>query len=363
MHFLNLNDFYLARQRREQPLVMATVIETRGSTYSKAGERMLIDGQGIFRGMLSGGCLEGDLAIRAQQVIENGQPQTVTYDLIADDELWGLGVGCEGIITVFLQALTPGDGYEPFAKWCELQLAAEASAYAMLVESAIPDSGAGAAVFVSDGVTHVFAAPSDVGELLAAQAVKSLTTGQPSIGTIEINNKSARFFRAPINPVPRLLILGAGLDAEPVVRFASELGWLCTVADHRPAYIDSNDFGRAERLHCGPAGELAEHLALNSFDLAIVMSHHLVTDRTYLAQLATSRIGYIGLLGPPGRKRRLMTELGEAAAGLEHRLHGPAGIDLGGRGPAAIALSIVAQMQQSVAQTKITPTLSEESSE
>ena len=70
---------------------MATVVETQGSTYSKAGALMLIDENGVFQGMLSGGCLEGDLAIHAQVVIETGRPQLLTYDLGADnDELWGL---------------------------------------------------------------------------------------------------------------------------------------------------------------------------------------------------------------------------------------------------------------------------------
>jgi xanthine/CO dehydrogenase XdhC/CoxF family maturation factor len=76
------------------------------------------------------------------------------------------------------------------------------------------------------------------------------------------------------------------------------------------------------------------------------MSHHLVSDRQYLSQLAASQIPYVGLLGPIDRRRRLLTELGQLAEGLESRLHGPAGIEIGGRGPASIALSIVAEIHQ-----------------
>ena len=76
------------------------------------------------------------------------------------------------------------------------------------------------------------------------------------------------------------------------------------------------------------------------------MSHHLVSDRQYLSQLAGSKIPYIGLLGPVDRRRRLLRELDELAGTLESRVHGPAGIDIGGSGPASIALSIVAEMHQ-----------------
>ena len=101
-----LLQFYDAHKERGEPLVLVTVFETAGSTYSKAGAQMLVDRQGVFRGMLSGGCLEGDLAVRAQQVLESGQVQTVTYDLgHDDDELWGMGVGCDGLMRMVLAAL------------------------------------------------------------------------------------------------------------------------------------------------------------------------------------------------------------------------------------------------------------------
>ncbi len=76
------------------------------------------------------------------------------------------------------------------------------------------------------------------------------------------------------------------------------------------------------------------------------MSHHLASDRSYLRQLAETEVRYIGLLGPRARRDRLLEELGNLGSKLEHRLHGPAGLNLGGRGPAPIALSIIAEMQQ-----------------
>jgi xanthine/CO dehydrogenase XdhC/CoxF family maturation factor len=140
-------------------------------------------------------------------------------------------------------------------------------------------------------------------------------------------------------------VLGGGPDAEPVVRFAAELGWRCTVVDHRDAYIESGRFGAAEKALCLPAAEVGRTLELSRYDAAVVMSHHLASDRAYLEQLAATDVRYVGLLGPAARRDRLLSELGERGQALAGRLHGPAGIDLGGRGPAAIALAIVAEVQ------------------
>ena len=291
-----LLDFFDKRRQRGEPLVLVTVIETEGSTYSKAGAHMLVDKDGIFRGMLSGGCLEGDLAVRAQVVIQSGQPQTVTYNLAEDDELWGMGVGCDGLMRVYLQVLTENNGYEPFAEIAEVLRGDSAKTIRMTLVSESP------------------------GELVCV-----------------------------VEPPPGVLVLGAGLDAEPVVQFAVQMGWRCTVVDHRPAYIEQGDFGGADAAKSVPAGDLSKTLDLAVFDMAIVMSHHLESDRTYLRQLAATDIGYIGLLGPASRRERLLADLGEEATRLDARLHGPAGLDIGGRGPAPIALSIIAQMQQHLA--------------
>jgi xanthine/CO dehydrogenase XdhC/CoxF family maturation factor len=331
--------FFEARRDRGEPLVLVTIFATSGSTYSKAGTHMLIDGNGDFHGMLSGGCLEGDLALRAAAVIDSGTPQTVTYDLAQDDELWGLGVGCDGVMQVFLQALTAGNGYEPFAAIAGALLGDTPLQLALVIESDHPDVPAGAAAIGSgDAVSGLGLADEHAARILgdaARPAFERQTLGGHGLGVLSTR----------IRPSPRLLVLGAGPDAEPLVRFAAELGWRCTVADHRDAYIESGDFGAAETVVCLPAAELAGSLDLSRYDAAVVMSHHLASDRAYLAQLAATEIRYVGLLGPAARRDRLLSELGAGGKALEGRLRGPAGIDIGGRGPAAIALSIVAEVQ------------------
>lgn len=339
MSAAGLVSFFAARRDRGEPLVLVTIFETSGSTYSKAGTHMLIDGSGDFHGMLSGGCLEGDLTLRAAAVIESGTPQTVSYDLAQDDELWGLGVGCDGVMQVFLQALTPANGYEPFAAIAQAMLGDQPLQLALVIESGHPGVRPGAAAVGSgDNVSGLGLADDHAAQILGEAT-------RPVFGQQSLDGHDLGVLAARIQPSPRLLVLGAGPDAEPVVRFAAELGWRCTVADHRDAYVASGDFGAAENVVCVPAAEVAGSLDLAHYDAAVVMSHHLASDREYLAQLASTGIRYVGLLGPAARRDRLLSELGDCGQALEGRLRGPAGLDIGGRGPAAIALSIVAEVQ------------------
>lgn len=349
MNVSKLQGFFERRRDRGDPLVLATVYETSGSTYSKPGVRMLIDENGIFQGMLSGGCLEGDLGIRARIVVESGQPQTVTYDLASDnDELWGMGVGCDGMMRVFLQPVTVANDYEPLASILACYTGRERAVSATVIESAAEGLQAGATLVFAGSDTNNAGWPEEALASVVPQVDAARSSGESGLVDIDVNGATASVLLAAIDAVPRLLVLGAGLDAEPLLRFADELGWKVTIADHRPAYIDNNDFAGAELRVCCPAAELAGNVELDSFDLAVVMSHHLASDRSYLEQLSACRIPYVGVLGPPGRRDRLLGELGDAADALRDRVHGPAGLDLGGRGPAVIALSIIAEMQSAL---------------
>jgi xanthine/CO dehydrogenase XdhC/CoxF family maturation factor len=111
---LQLIEFFEQRRVAGTPMVMVTVIETSGSTYAKAGHRMLIDDQNLYYGLVSGGCLEGDLVEHAKRVFREGQARIVTYDLREDkDELWGLNIGCNGLTRLLLQLVTAENDYQP----------------------------------------------------------------------------------------------------------------------------------------------------------------------------------------------------------------------------------------------------------
>lgn len=285
--------FFRERAKKEKSLALISVLSTEGSTYSKAGMQMLVDEDSLAQGMLSGGCLEGDLADRVTRSLDNGAAEVVTYDLTDDDSLFGLGVGCEGTMRVLVLPLTLQGNYEPLAGWISQ----------LEIEGAV-----------------------DID--LSAYCPEGEKSG------------GVRIFR------PRsVVVLGAGKDAEPLVSFAQNLGWRVSVYDHRPAYLENPAIQCADALHCADAGDVSERVDLQSVDAAIVMSHNLVADATYLRVLAESQLGFIGLIGPPHRRDRLLSELGEQAAKLGDRLHAPVGTRIGGRGPSAIALEIVAELQ------------------
>lgn len=334
-------------RRRSTDLVLASVYDTAGSTYSKTGARMLITGDGRFRGMLSGGCLEGDLAERAAAVSKSGEPQTVTYDLGKnDEELWGLGVGCDGLMRIFLQPVTAANDWQPFAAMADVYAGDATGIGVTVLESAHESLSPGATLTQAGDTVRTFGFDERLASQLSGHTERALADRVSLTTDIKLEGRPVKLLFALLEPPPRILVLGAGLDAEPVVRLIDELGWRQVVQDHRPAYVANGDFGAAEEVLNLPVAELGDALDLSRYHAAIVMSHHLETDRAYLRLLAGSDIPYVGLLGPPDRRRRLLTELGDAATALEGRVQGPAGIDIGGRGPASIALSIVAEIHR-----------------
>ena len=332
-----------------EPLVLATVYETAGSTYSKAGAQMLIDRHGDFQGMLSGGCLEGDLAERAREVLRSGQPQSVTYNLAqSDEELWGLGVGCDGLMRIFLQLLSPKSGYEPFASMRAAYAGDTVETAATILHSGDERVPAGSSQVSVAGRIACSNVGSELEQRIAALSRQVLGEGRSRTAVFPGPGGEFTVLVAILRPPPRILVLGAGLDARPVLRLAADLGWRVIVQDHRPAYTSAGGFEDAEAVHCVPADELGTVVDLSRIDAAIVMSHHLVTDSKYLELLAGTNIPYIGLLGPVNRRKRLLRDLGEIGDTLRDRVHGPAGIDIGASGPASIALSIMAEVHRAL---------------
>ncbi len=324
-----------------EPLVLATVFETLGSTYSKAGQRIVIAANGDYRGLVSGGCLEGDLAERARAVLETGEPRAVTYDLRDEaDELFGLGVGCNGLIRVFLQPLTVSGGYEPFATIAASLTGSTTAGVATVIETATADFTLGATAVVAGDVARAWGAEGGAAEQLVRSAREA------SAGPAELKSeRRARILLAPLRPIPRLLVLGAGLDAVPLVGMAAELGWFVTVADHRPAYLRRGGFERAEQSLLVAPGQIGAVLEVTQFDAIVVMSHHLESDRKYLRELAAVSTRYLGVLGPKARRERLLADLDAEVPQLRKRLKGPVGLDIRANSPESIALSILAELQ------------------
>jgi xanthine/CO dehydrogenase XdhC/CoxF family maturation factor len=333
---------FAAWRRAGEPLVLATVYETAGSTYSKAGHRILLAANGDYRGLVSGGCLEGDLAERARGVIAAAQAAAVTYDLRdSADDLWGLGIGCNGLLRVFLQPLLPANDYQPFGAIAERLVGSGTAGVATVIESDRADLTVGATAVVDTAGERFFGAEGEGAALLREAGRAAMRSSSARLAA----ERGCRILSAPLRPIPKLLVLGGGLDAIPLVGMTAELGWFVTVADHRPAYLARGGFERAERVVLVEPGKLAASLVLGDFDAIVVMSHHLATDRKYLAELAAVDTRYLGVLGPRARRDRLLAELADVAPQLQQRLKGPVGLDIGADSPESIALSILAELQ------------------
>jgi len=339
-----LQSFHSWRAAKE-PLVLATVYETAGSTYSKAGQRILLAANGDYRGLVSGGCLEGDLAERARGVIAAARAAAVTYDLRdSADDLWGLGVGCNGLLRVFLQPLSTANDYQPFGAIAERLAGTGTAGVATVIESDRADLTVGATAVVDAAGERLFGVEGEGAALLREAGRAAMR----SSGARLAPERGCRILSVPLRPIPKLLVLGGGLDAIPLVGMAAELGWFVTVADHRPGYLARGGFERAERAALVEPGKLAASLPLRDFDAIVVMSHHLATDRRYLAELSALDTRFLGVLGPRARRDRLLADLGEVAPGLRERLKGPVGLDIGADSPESIALSILAELQETL---------------
>ena len=318
------------------PCVVATIVATAGSTYRKAGARMLIEADGRMTGLLSGGCLEHDLRERALAVLAGGTPAVVEYDTRGPDDLvYGLGAGCEGAMRILLEPAH----------------ATSAAAQALAAAGATTRRGAGAALTVVHsgpaaalGTLSWPPAPgAPLAAPLAARAAACVAAAESASLEWRADGAAHTAWIQFLAPPPRILVCGAGPDAEPLIAQLSALRFPATVVDHRPAYARAERFPGATVI-AAPATELRQRVALDRYLAAIVMSHHLASDRAYLGALADSAVPYVGLLGPRPRRERLLAELGAFAAPLLPRLRGPVGLDLGAVTPESIALAVAAEL-------------------
>jgi xanthine dehydrogenase accessory factor len=313
--------------------VLATVVATAGSTYRKPGARMLLMADGSYIGLLSGGCLESDLQIHAAEVMGSGVARAVEYDTRGpDDLLFGLGAGCEGTMRVLLEPAGPGTTAAAALDAAgRATRTGEATTLVMVHES-------------SDLSIGTYHAGTSLPSALVDDAKRALVDGASHAATLGAGAQRTRAFVQFIAPPPHLLICGATPDAQPVASTARALGWRVSVIDHRPAYAIAARFPGVE-VHLASPRLLRSKVDLARCHAAVVMSHHLKSDETYLRELAEAGVpAYVGLLGPRSRRSRLAGELGPVMEKLSSRIRGPVGIDIGAMTPEGIALSIIAQI-------------------
>lgn len=302
---------------------LATLVDVAGSSYRRAGARLLVGADGSRLGSISGGCLEADVVDRARAVLASGAPDVVTYDTTSENDLvWGVGLGCHGVVRVLIERLAPSP------RWAR-ELVANAG---------------------GDGRSRQ---PTSLA--VVWQVASSTSKGETALGTRladEIEHAPARelaAFHQNVAPPLPLLVCGAGDDARPLVRLARELGWHVTVADPRAAFATRERFPEADAVVVTRPDDVAPLLAEDPRAAAVIMTHHYVHDLPLLRTLLPRKPAYLGLLGPKKRAEKLLGDL--AAQGvpvppeMRHRLHAPVGLDLGGDTPESVALAIVSEIE------------------
>jgi xanthine dehydrogenase accessory factor len=331
---------YHALQRTERFLLLATVVETLGSTYRKAGARMLITQEGEFHGIIGGGCFEGDLLERSRRVFADGHPELVFYDMRApEDELWGLGLGCNGAVRLLLEHLDAAQGFEPLSRLERCLDARVHGVLATVCASNLEDYPAGQHAFFPAG-----SCCTDEPEWLNEGTRKVQQTKLPVLVEHHAEGRAITVFCDWVQPPPHLLIIGAGPDAVPLVNMARLLDWEITVVDHRQAYADPSRFAAADQVLTTTPEALIQEVATNSVDAAVLMTHNIGYDERFLRTLASTAIGYIGLLGPAARRDRLLGKMGQLAVSLRDRVSGPVGLDIGAKLPEEIGIAIMSEI-------------------
>ncbi len=323
---------FLHKHRTDQSLVLAMVTAVEGSSYRKPGAMMLVSSSLEFTGLISGGCLEGDLVEHAAAVLADGVPRAVTYDLSGTDNvILGLGLGCGGTVHLLLQRLERAAGFG----FLPALFRAVSERKTCLLAIALDDRSG-----VSPAVTALSIEGQTEGNAVLSVFLEGRYENWQTASRFAYTGAGNCVLLVRIEPPPRILLCGAGPDAIPVARQVDMLGWECIVVDHRSAYARADRFPASVEVKCLQPGSLHDEVDVGLLDAAVVMSHNLVHDKTYLSLLESKGLSYLGLLGPRVRHDTLKEELGITG----QKIHGPAGFDIGAELPESIALSIVAEI-------------------
>ncbi|MDS0261117.1 XdhC family protein [Haloarcula sp. S1CR25-12] len=323
---------------------VATVVDVRGSAYRRPGAKMLFEGTAAT-GSITAGCLETDLADASRRVRESGEPELRSYDLTSDEsETWGLGVGCEGVVTVLLEPLS--ERYRPVVE--AFGDRRHLGVLTVLADETGPlEPGSRAYYRPETGTLE----PRDGstrdawgGQTLLERADELVARGRPAVTTQTSDGRSLRVFVDVVEPVPELVVFGSGHDVGPVVHAGTDAGFRVTVVGFRGGVDMAARFVDADRTLTTAPARIDERLDLTERTYAVVMTHNFVDDCLTVERLLASPAPYIGLLGPTDRYEKLVAELDPSPGTDLERVYAPVGLDLGGGSPHQIAQSIAAEL-------------------
>ncbi len=313
--------------------VLITLVYAAGSSYRRPGARLLTNASGKgHTGTISGGCLEGEVVRRAPWLTRE-KAAVERYSMNLDDTSdIPYGLGCGGTVDLLFEPV-----HTPEANALLSAMAASLEGRDSTVISFLPDAERRLRRLVFDVRGEVVFAS----EGLSPQKIACAGRLDPS------QSYEGRFIES-IQAPQRLILLGAGDDAKPLAELAALLGWSVIIVDGRAQLAKAERFPAAERVLLLRAQQCAE-LGIRPEDAVILMTHSYEQDRDWLTAVLTQPPRYLGLLGSRHRSSLLVSEaaaaLGRTVDACCEHLFAPVGLSLGGDGPEAIALAVVAEIQ------------------
>jgi xanthine dehydrogenase accessory factor len=330
----------------ERPAALATIIDVRGSAYRRPGAKMVIPEGGGGIGSITAGCLEDEVRSLAGEVLAEGEPRIETFDLMGDDDVWGLGVGCNGVIDILLEPLT--EDYQSVLSAFE---SGTDIAVCTVLESDTDETQKGdrAHYTAEQEFTEISGTWPDWLANATREPADTLSSrGTAETVTIENAGDSTTVFIDGIATPPELFVFGTGHDVGPVCELAKNTDFRVTVVGFRGASTTEERFPAADHILSTSPGRIHEDLTFDENTYAVVMTHNFIDDRLTIDALLDSPVSYVGLMGPRERFEEMQEDFAEEDRTFSEeelqKLYTPAGLDLGGDTPYQIAHSIVSEL-------------------
>ena len=329
---------------------VATVVRTQGSTPQMVGARLVLadtDPDTRPAGTLGGGCVEADAIVASREILRGGGRSLRAYEL-TEDLAWNTGLVCGGTMWILAEpgeeALTIGGRHE-LDRLVHASLGGSPVVLVTLLERQGRDVRFAGRVLVDmEGAIAGSLGSASIDASARDSALRQLPHGVARLAAVD---EARDLLIEPIAGRPRIIVAGGGHVAQAIARQAQLLDFDVTILEDRPEFSDPSRFGGARVL----AGDVPATLASldygwSSFLVIATRGHKLDSDCVMAAVRTEAR--YIGLLGSR-RKVVLVQEMLREAGVDKARLaaiHSPVGLDLGGRTPAEIALSVLAEITQ-----------------
>jgi xanthine dehydrogenase accessory factor len=339
-----------AAQEEGKQTALATVVQVEGSSYRRAGARMLVTEDGELTGAISGGCLEGDALRKARLAMSQQQPMLVTYDTTDDDDAkLGVGLGCNGIIHILIEPIFTSNVNHPinlFKKFLSKRQNAVVVTLFSLTDRKATQPGT--CLFLTDEEQICNCTVDELKDDLLNDAQSVLQIGKSTTKTYQSGVELTAFVEL-LKPAVSLLLFGAGNDAIPLVQMAAVLGWHTTVIDGRTNYAERNRFPLAKRVLLAKPDQALSMVNIDSRTVAVLMTHNYNYDLAMLRQLLPLQLTYVGSLGPKKKLQRMLDELQDEGLSYSsdelQSIYGPTGLDIGAETSEEIALSILSEIQ------------------